>query len=232
MAEIIVQAIGNAIASAVTTQVAVGMDGCRGESTRNISRQTRGGSLEAISPMTDSVISEDLDLRPFVLCLKSRTSVEGDAYDVVDSSGVVQFKFDVEDHRRVLREPSGLKMADFRSKPVSMHKTQLIFSYDGQQVAEVKRKSIIAITHDAEILTCNSQRFTASGDFRGKNYTIRNKAKLDIATVDRDVSMFKVTGDQFYVLRTRAGVDAAFLVAACVSLDDLFADEKLIPVHQ
>ncbi|KAL3141272.1 hypothetical protein ABBQ38_003607 [Trebouxia sp. C0009 RCD-2024] len=175
-----------------------------------------------------------------VFFLKEKlASLSGDDFDIFDGSNNPAFKMQASalslTEKRVLKNAQNQPVCSLKKKLMSSG-TWYISSGssagDKDRLATIK-KGMENNTHSANVfLQGNSSQhfaqpipdYSARGDFQNRSFFIY-RGTIPVAEVMRRVSgAEKFSGKNQYALRVSPGIDCAFMVALCITVDELFND--------
>ncbi|KAL0046956.1 hypothetical protein WJX82_002894 [Trebouxia sp. C0006] len=176
-----------------------------------------------------------------VFFLKEKlASLSGDDFDILDANNSPAFKMQASAvslaEKRVLKNPQNQPVCSLKKKLMSSTGTWYVSTGssagDKERVATIK-KDMFNNTHSASafLQANNSQHFaqpvpdySARGDINNRSFFIYRGA-VPVAEVMRSVSsQEKYSGKNSYALRVSPGTDCAFMIAFCITIDELFND--------
>ncbi|DBA69555.1 TPA: hypothetical protein ACH3X2_012753 [Trebouxia sp. C0005] len=176
-----------------------------------------------------------------VFFLKEKlASLSGDDFDILDANNSPAFKMQASAvslaEKRVLKNAQNQPVCSLKKKLMSSTGTWYISTGssagDKERVAIIK-KDMFNNAHSASafLQANNSQHFaqpvpdySAQGDINNRSFFIY-RGSVPVAEVMRSVSsQEKYSGKNSYALRVSPGTDCAFMIAFCITIDELFND--------
>lgn len=176
-----------------------------------------------------------------VFFLKEKlASLSGDDFDILDANNNPAFKMQASAvslaEKRVLKNAQNQAVCSLKKKLMSSTGTWYISTGssagDKERVAIIK-KDMFNNAHSASafLQANNSQHFaqqvpdySARGDINNRSFFIYRGA-VPVAEVMRSISsQEKYSGKNSYALRVSPGTDCAFMIAFCITIDELFND--------
>ncbi|DBB01035.1 TPA: hypothetical protein ACH3X1_000935 [Trebouxia sp. C0004] len=201
----------------------------------------QGGFSQQGGPSSAVVSAQYCAQMEQVFFLKEKlASLSGDDFDIMDGNNNPAFKMQASAvslaEKRVLKNAHNQPVCSLKKKLMSSTGTWYISTGssagDKERVATIK-KDMFNNVHSASafLQANNSQHFahpvpdySARGDINNRSFFIYRGA-VPVAEVMRSVSsQEKYSGKNSYALRVSPGIDCAFMIAFCITIDELFND--------
>lgn len=196
--------------------------------------QQGGPSSAVVSPQYCAQTEQTFFLK------EKLASLSGDDFDILDGNNNPAFKMQASAlslaEKRVLKNAQNQPVCSLKKKLLSSTGTWYISTGsqagDKERVATIKKDMFNNCHSASAFLQANTSQhfsqpapdYTARGDINNRSFFIYRGA-APVAEVMRSVSsQEKYSGKNSYALRVSPGTDCAFVIAFCITIDELFND--------
>ena len=196
-------------------------------------------------PMSAAIIDNRYCIgAPTQLILQEQYSFSGDDFTAYDHSGRLWFKIDAAafswSQRRTLIDCYGMPVACISRKHMSLHGTWNLYRGDGSQLLCTIKPPIMSLRPKIKVYLGGRDdgepEYVAYGNFLAKKFQICKVVggqEVVVAEAQKESSFASFSsyfnssnGIHRYFLTIQPNVDAAFIVALCATIDEIFHDQK------